>query len=90
MKSLNCRKFENKTARRRWSLGTDAREDVMGQLHPISSGAKILVVEDEALIGEMIADALQEQGFDVFLVSNAPMPCGMWSPARRSTRCSPM
>ena len=43
----------------------------MGQLHPISSGAKILVVEDEALIGEMIADALQEQGFDVFLVSNA-------------------
>jgi CheY-like chemotaxis protein len=43
----------------------------VGQMHPISSGAKILVVEDEALIGEMIADALQEQGFDVFLVSNA-------------------
>ena len=43
----------------------------MGQMHPVSSGAKILVVEDEALIGEMIADALQEQGFDVFLVSNA-------------------
>jgi CheY-like chemotaxis protein len=43
----------------------------MGQMHPISGGAKILVVEDEALIGEMITDALQEQGFDVFLVSNA-------------------
>lgn len=43
----------------------------MGQMRPISSRAKILVVEDEALIGEMVADALEEQGFDVFLVSNA-------------------
>ena len=43
----------------------------MGQMHPIPTGAKILVVEDEALIGEMVVDALEEQGFDVFLVSNA-------------------
>jgi CheY-like chemotaxis protein len=43
----------------------------MEQMHPLSSGAKILVVEDEALIGEMVVDALEEQGFDVFLVSNA-------------------
>jgi CheY-like chemotaxis protein len=28
-------------------------------------------VEDEALIGEMVADALEEQGFNVLLVSNA-------------------
>jgi CheY-like chemotaxis protein len=44
---------------------------LMGQTHPISGGTKILVVEDEALIGEMVVDALEEQGFDVFLVSNA-------------------
>lgn len=43
----------------------------MGQMHPISTSAMILVVEDEALIGEMIADALEEQGFEVLLVSNA-------------------
>ncbi len=43
----------------------------MGQLHPIRNSASILVVEDEALIAEMIADALEEQGFDVFMVSNA-------------------
>jgi CheY-like chemotaxis protein len=43
----------------------------MGQMQPLSNGAKILVVEDEALIGEMVVDALEEQGFDVFLVSNA-------------------
>ena len=33
--------------------------------------ATILVVEDEALIGEMVAEALQEQGFHVFVASNA-------------------
>lgn len=43
----------------------------MGQVHPISTGAKILVVEDEALIGEMIADALQEQGFEVLVTASA-------------------
>jgi CheY-like chemotaxis protein len=43
----------------------------MGQMHPMPAGGRILVVEDEALIGEMVADALEEQGFDVFLVSNA-------------------
>ena len=43
----------------------------MRQMHPIPEGAMILVVEDEALIGTMIADALEEQGFEVFLASNA-------------------
>jgi CheY-like chemotaxis protein len=43
----------------------------MGQMYPLPASAKILVVEDEALIGEMVADALEEQGFEVFLVSNA-------------------
>src|SRR3954471_8212682 len=43
----------------------------MRRMQPMPTGAKILVVEDEALIGEMVADALQEQGFDVCLVSNA-------------------
>ena len=43
----------------------------MGQAKPLSAGARILVVEDEALIGEMVAEALEEQGFDVTLASNA-------------------
>jgi CheY-like chemotaxis protein len=40
-------------------------------MYPIPACAKILVVEDEALIGEMVAYALEEQGFEVCLVSNA-------------------
>jgi CheY-like chemotaxis protein len=43
----------------------------MGQFDAIPTGAKILVVEDEALLGEMVVDALEEQGFEVLLVSNA-------------------
>ncbi len=43
----------------------------MGQMRPIRAGARILVVEDEALIGEMLSDALAELGFNVFLASNA-------------------
>jgi CheY-like chemotaxis protein len=43
----------------------------MGEMHAIATGATILVVEDEALIGEMVAEALQEQGFQVFVASNA-------------------
>ena len=43
----------------------------MGRMHPIPAGATILVVEDEALIGQMVAEALEEQGFDVMLTSNA-------------------
>jgi CheY-like chemotaxis protein len=43
----------------------------MGQMNPIPAGATVLVVEDEALIGEMVAEALEEQGFDVLLESNA-------------------
>jgi CheY-like chemotaxis protein len=43
----------------------------MGQVYPIRKSATILVVEDEALIAEMITDALEEQGFDIFIVSNA-------------------
>jgi two-component system, response regulator PdtaR len=42
----------------------------MGEMHPIATGATILVVEDEALIAEMVAEALQEQGFHVFVASN--------------------
>src|SRR5215204_4807003 len=57
MKSSNWRKIENKTAVRRCPRGTDAREDLM-QMQPIPTGANILVVEDEALIGEMQVDAL--------------------------------
>jgi CheY-like chemotaxis protein len=44
---------------------------MMGQANPIPTGARILVVEDEALIGEMVAEALEEQGFEVMLASNA-------------------
>jgi CheY-like chemotaxis protein len=43
----------------------------MGQMYLPCEGATILVVEDEVLIGEMVADALEEQGFDVFVASNA-------------------
>jgi CheY-like chemotaxis protein len=43
----------------------------MGQVYPIRKSATILVVEDEALIAEMITDALEEQGFDILMVSNA-------------------
>jgi CheY-like chemotaxis protein len=40
-------------------------------MYRIPKCPRILVVEDEALIGEMVAEALEEQGFDVFVVSNA-------------------
>jgi CheY-like chemotaxis protein len=43
----------------------------MGQVNVIPTGARILVVEDEAIIGEMVAEALEEQGFEVMLASNA-------------------
>lgn len=43
----------------------------MGQMKPFRTGARILVVEDEALISELIADILDEQGFDVLIVANA-------------------
>lgn len=43
----------------------------MGQMQPVRTGATILVVEDEALISEMVAEALEERGFDVFVASNA-------------------
>jgi CheY-like chemotaxis protein len=42
----------------------------MGEMHPVPTGATVLIVEDEALIAEMIAEALQEQGFHVFVASN--------------------
>jgi CheY-like chemotaxis protein len=56
-----------------WDVGNsdDHEELAMDQMHSIPQGARILVVEDEALIGIMIADALEEQGFGVVLVSNA-------------------
>jgi len=43
----------------------------MGEMHPVPTAGNILVVEDEALIGEMVAEALQAQGFHVFVASNA-------------------
>ena len=43
----------------------------MGQMQPLSKGASILVVEDEALIGEMVAEELMDQGFDVVVTANA-------------------
>ena len=43
----------------------------MGLTHALPAATRILVVEDEALIAEMIADVLQEQGFDVLVTSNA-------------------
>ena len=43
----------------------------MGQMKPFRTGTRVLVVEDEALISEFIADILDEQGFDVLIVSNA-------------------
>jgi CheY-like chemotaxis protein len=36
-----------------------------------SCAAKVLVVEDEELIGEMIGEALAEQGFEVCVASDA-------------------
>ncbi len=43
----------------------------MGQAKPMVKSARILLVEDETLISEMVADALEEQGFTVHVVSNA-------------------
>lgn len=44
----------------------------MGQMmRSIPNGARILVVEDEALIGEMVSEELEDLGFDVFMASNA-------------------
>jgi CheY-like chemotaxis protein len=43
----------------------------MGQIRPTPTRARILVVEDEALIGEMVAGALEEQGFDVHIEPDA-------------------
>ena len=43
----------------------------MGQTQPIRTGAKVLVVEDEVLIGEMVAEELEDQGFEVFVACNA-------------------
>src|SRR5262245_23116274 len=36
-----------------------------------SCGARVLVVEDEALIGEMIGEALTDSGFEVCVAANA-------------------
>ncbi len=43
----------------------------MGQVQPMTNRTRVLLVEDEALISEMVADELQEQGFAVHVVSNA-------------------
>src|SRR5690242_747443 len=56
---------------RRWPLGTDTREVMMGQIHPLCGRATVLVVEDEALISEMVTEELEDQGFTVFVASNA-------------------
>jgi CheY-like chemotaxis protein len=44
---------------------------MMGQIHPIGGRATVLVVEDEALISEMVTEELEDQGFTVFVASNA-------------------
>ena len=43
----------------------------MGQAQPMDKRTRVLLVEDEPLISEMVADALEEQGFVVHVVSNA-------------------
>lgn len=43
----------------------------MGQAQPMRKGTTILLVEDEVLISDMVADALEEQGFTVHVASNA-------------------
>jgi len=43
----------------------------MEHVQPMPKGARILLVEDEILISEMVADALEDQGFSVHVVSNA-------------------
>jgi CheY-like chemotaxis protein len=43
----------------------------MGQMYPVRKGATVLLVEDEALICEMVAEELEDQGFTVFVASNA-------------------
>ncbi len=43
----------------------------MGQAQPMRKSARILLVEDEALISDMVADALEQQGFTVHVVANA-------------------
>jgi DNA-binding NtrC family response regulator len=37
----------------------------------MSKPTRVLLVEDEILISDMVADALEEQGFEVHVVSNA-------------------
>jgi CheY-like chemotaxis protein len=43
----------------------------MGQAKPMQRQTRVLLVEDEVLISDMVADALEEQGFAVHVVSNA-------------------
>ncbi len=43
----------------------------MGQVKPMNTPTRVLLVEDEVLISDMVADALEEQGFAVHAVANA-------------------
>ena len=43
----------------------------MGQVRPMIKPTRVLLVEDEVLISDMVADALEEQGFAVHVVANA-------------------
>jgi DNA-binding NtrC family response regulator len=43
----------------------------MGQAMPMHKRTRVLLVEDEVLISELVADALEEQGFEVHVVDNA-------------------
>jgi CheY-like chemotaxis protein len=45
--------------------------NAMGQVRPMDTRTRVLLVEDEVLISEMVADTLEEQGFAVHVVSNA-------------------
>jgi CheY-like chemotaxis protein len=43
----------------------------MEQAQPMHKPTSVLLVEDEVLISEMVAYALEEQGFEVHVVANA-------------------
>jgi CheY-like chemotaxis protein len=72
MKALNWRKIENKCQATRLILtGRSEGVRVMGQARPMTRATRVLLVEDEVLISDMVADVLEEQGFEVYVVSNA-------------------
>ena len=80
MKAANCRKFEHKVSPDVARLKGRSRPDagakgeagamlmVLGRAMPAT---KILLVEDEVLISDLVREALTEQGFNVHAVETA-------------------